>query len=477
MNSQTARQPQSRPNKSNKARKYTRQTARFEGKRDGKPILFGWGGHLSHKQKIQLQRRATWGAAIVFALLIVFVLVGFWININVITPGLPITSVNGHQIPQSLYRKMVALDAQLSQNQLNGPHGLIAQQNSLRTQVANQEKSVSTTQAQIVNLNKQIKALPAGASPQRTKLEKELATANAQLQTQSTRAQSLNQEYTALSQSVIPQAQTNYNQSQVGNDSVNWLQDDELIREWLVLQPASIQAKMNPDASQLSSAMQAFKANLPKNTSYSAVLNKDGVSDGDMQAMMTIKLRRDNMQSELAAREVSPQYQVLARAMTIDTAAHAQKVLNQLQHGGDFARLAKTNSSDSSTNTKGGSLGWLARGQYAQNYTAAGVENWMFDSKRSVDELSPVLPENGAFHIVQILGIDPARSVDAATLQTLKTNSLSNWILEQHALPSTKITPVDQNKLTDAANMPPNLPLSAPAGTPSAPGLPGQSLP
>src|SRR5947199_6122524 len=150
MNSQTARRPENqRPTRPTKSRKYVKQTARFEGKRDGKPLIFGWGGHLSHNQKVQLQRRATWITAISLLLLIVVVLVGFWININVITPGLPITSVNGQQIPQSLYRKMVAFKAQSAQNQLNGPNGLTAQRDSLRKQVATEQQSITTTQKQI----------------------------------------------------------------------------------------------------------------------------------------------------------------------------------------------------------------------------------------------------------------------------------------------------------------------------------------
>src|SRR5437667_4432364 len=114
MTSQTARRPENkRPVRSNtKAKRYTKQTARFEGKRDGKPLIFGWGGHLSHNQKVQLQRRTTWAVAIAFVLLIIAVFAGTWINSNVIVPGLPITSVNGHPIPQSLYRKMVAFQAE-----------------------------------------------------------------------------------------------------------------------------------------------------------------------------------------------------------------------------------------------------------------------------------------------------------------------------------------------------------------------------
>ncbi|MFL5694551.1 MAG: hypothetical protein ACJ795_22375, partial [Ktedonobacteraceae bacterium] len=72
-----------------------------------------------------------------------------------------------------------------------------------------------------------------------------------------------------------------------------------------------------------------------------------------------------------------------------------------------------------------------------------------------------------------ILSVDPARAVDATTLQSLKDNALSNWILEQHALSTTKITPVDQNKLLDSMNMPPGLPLAAPSSAPgSVPGAP-----
>ena len=474
MTSQTARRPENkRPTRSNRARKYTKQTARFEGKRDGKPLVLGWGGHLSHNQKVQLQKRATWASAIAVGLLIVIVIVSFWININVITPGLPITSVNGHQISQSQYRKMVAFQAELAQNTINGPHGLTAQSTSLRKQVATQQQSIDNTNASITSLNAQIKALPAGPSAQRTNLTNQLKADQMQLSLEQAQFATINQQYTNLTQNTITQAQTNYNQSQVGNDSVNWLQQDELIREWLANQSNAVQAKINPSASALSRAMNDFIANIPKTTSYNSFLSKDGVSDRDMQDMMTIKLRRDNMQSYLASQIVSPAYQVLARSMTIDTLPHAQSVLKQLNNGGDFAKLAKTNSADASTNTKGGSLGWLARGQYAQTYTAAVVENWLFDPSRKLNELSPILNENGAFHIVQVLSIDPARPIDATTLQSLKSNALANWVIEQQALPSVKIGAVDQNMLLDTMNMPPDLPLAAPAAT-SVPGtVPG----
>jgi len=241
---------------------------------------------------------------------------------------------------------------------------------------------------------------------------------------------------------------------------------------------------VNPSAQAISQAMAAFKANIPKTSSYSAFLSKDRVSDDDMQAMMAITLRRDNMQAYLASQVVSPTYQVQARMITLDTQQKATTILNELKHGGDFAKLAKASSVDNQTATKGGSLGWLARGQYVQNYTAANVEMWLFDPARKVNELSPIIKENGTFRIVQLMAIDHARALDAATLQSLKGSALTNWLTEQQTLPGTVITPVDQNKLLDAMNMPPDLPAGAPSnGSPSgapgsAPGgIPGGGVP
>jgi hypothetical protein len=149
----------------------------------------------------------------------------------------------------------------------------------------------------------------------------------------------------------------------------------------------------------------------------------------------------------------------------------AKNVLKQLQQGANFGALAKAKSLDTATASSGGSWGWLARGQLAIQNSQAIVENWIFDPHRKINEMSPIITENGDYHIVQILGIDPSRPVDDATLKSLKNSALSDWLLMIRALPTTKITTVDQNMLLDTANMPPNLPASAPA--PSNGGAPG----
>src|SRR6266496_585658 len=474
MKSQTER-PVRRPGnqRSSKSKRYNKQTAHIEARRDGTPLIFGWGKHLSHAEKVKIQRRATWTIAGLFGLLIVGTIVGFWITINIIIPGQPITSVNGHQIPQSQFRKMVAVKTQLELNKLYGPNGLAAQGKDLEKQDAAQLKTINDLTKQVDDLNKKIKALPAGPSQQRTDLENQLKAAQKQLTGAQTQHENLTQQISALNKNTIPLEKQSFTQSQVANDSVTWLQDDELIREWLTTQSPAIQNKVNPTTAEVNKALNDLKASLPASSSYSNFLSQMNVSNDDVINMLTVKVRRDNMQNYLGSKVVSPAYQVLSRTITADTEAAASKILQELKNGGDFGKIASKQSKDTTTASSGGSQGWLARGQYALNQNAAVVENWLFNPSRYIYELSPVLKENGSYHIAQIMGINPSRPIDPSMLQTLQYNALSNWLLEQKGLPTTTITPVDQNMLLDPMNLPPTsvLPAGAPSNGQSTPGV------
>jgi hypothetical protein len=485
MSSQTARRSE-RPTRSAKNKKYVKQTAHVSARRDGKPLIFGWGGHLSHSEKTLLQRRAIWTVTTIITLLVIGVFVLFWVNINVINPNRPITTVNGEGIPQSDYRKMVAVQAEIHNSTIYGPHGLSTQSSALQKQVADQQKLVTTDQKNIDDLNAQIKKLPAGPSAQRTALETQLKAAQQKLNSDETKGTTLATQYQDILQNQIPQQQQLYTQSQVGNDSADWLQQDALIRQWLTRQSVSVKSQIEPSPAAVNQAVKDFINNIPKNSSYQKFLSDDNVTDTDVHTMLAVKVRRDNMQKYLASQIVSPARQVLARAMTLQTPGDAQKILAQLKKGADFGKLASTKSVDTATKSKGGDLGWLVQGEYTINYAqnvGATVDNWIFDPARKLNEFSTVLSENGTYHIVQIMGIDPSRTIDATTLQSLKTNALTTWVLSQKAQPGVKITDIDQTMLLDASNMPSSLPVSPPqqqqqqqqGGLPGGSGLPGSS--
>jgi parvulin-like peptidyl-prolyl isomerase len=479
MKSQTERPPRRSTNartaRSNKGNKYYRQTARgIEAKRDGKPLIFGWGKHLSHSEKMKIQRRATWAFTGLIILIIVGVLVGSWINNNIIIPGLPVTNVNGHQIPQSQYRKMVALKTLLEDNKINGKHGLVQQRNNLQSQDAAQLKIIDSTTKTVDSLNAQIAKLPKGPSAKRTDLTNQLKAQQAILNAAESKHQSLTNQFNNLAQNTIPLEQQVFTQSQISTDSATWLQDDELIREWLANQSAAVQNKINPTSSAVDQAMSILAGEIPTNTTYGSLLSQMNVSNDDMRAMMTIIVRRNNTQAYLASQIVSPAYQVHARSLTLDTKANAQNVLKQLKpDGSNFAQLAKKYSQDNNTNSQGGDLGWLIRGQYAQTEGSATVENWMFDPHRYIGQISPILQENGTYRIVQILSIDPSRAVDASTLKTARDSALQDWLYQIRAQPGTSVSQPDSNMLLDPNNLPPTsiLPASAPAAPNS--GVPG----
>ncbi len=451
--------PSSRPAKS---KKYVKQTAHLEARRDGKPLIFGWGSHLSRAEKIQIQQRAVWSLTILIIAAIIAIFVGFWININVVVPNQPITSVNGQNIPQSDYRKLVVFKAQLANNNLNGPHGLIAQKDKLSTLVANEQAHIDNLKAQLSSTTD---------SQKKADLQSQIDTAQKQ-------HDSDNSQLTTL-QSNVTTAQMNYTQSQIANESGNWLQDDLIIRQWIAQQSSSVQAKIEPSANQLAKAMKQFTAEMPKGTSYSQFLNKYGVSDNDMQVMMGLKLRRDNMNNYQRSFITSPTLQVKARAITLSTTQDAQDVLNQLKKGADFATLAKNKSVDSNTKSNGGELGWLVRWQYTVNYTSnirgsGAIDNWLFDPARKAQDLSPVLKENGTYHIVQAEEIDQSRQVDDPhILDTLKADDtpLTAWLNSQEV--KAHMTEVNSMMEFDPLNMPQDIPSSPPgSGMPNGAGMP-----
>jgi parvulin-like peptidyl-prolyl isomerase len=458
MTSQTARRPNSpRPTRSAKANKYTRQTAHVEARRDGKPLIFGWGGHLSRTEKTRLQRRVIWAMTAFTGLLIVAVIVGFWVNFNIIVPAQPITTVNGESIPQSNYRKYFALDAQFEANHIYGPNGLNTQRDNLSKQVADAQTTIN-------GINKQITALPAGKSTQRTNLQTQLKSAQSN-------HDSLNAQYQNILQGTIPNEMQLFTQSQYGNDAVDTLQDDVFIRQWLAKQNSTVTARIQPSSKAIDQAISSFSANLPKATSYNKFLSDNSLSNDDARAMMAVMLRRINMQAYLSSLIVSPLYEVHARDMTLSTQTQANSILKQLKNNGNFATIARAQSVDATTKTSGGDLGWLAQGQYAQNIasnTSGIVDNWIFDRARTTNELSSVIAENGAYHIIQILQIDPARSVDATTLSTLQKNALTSWLLSQKGKLGLSVIPSDQSMLLDPMNIPNTTP-SLPASPPTTP--------
>ncbi|GCF09310.1 peptidylprolyl isomerase [Dictyobacter arantiisoli] len=463
MKNQTARRPEGKGTTRSARSKYNnKQTAHVEARRDGQPLIFGWGGHLSRAQKTQLQRLGVWTFIGFITFLIIVVIAAFWINFNIIIPNLSVANVNGQTIPQSDYRKLVALKGQIAENTFKGRNGTLAQEASIKTKSTDQQKVVDADTKKVNDLTTQIKALPKNSN-QLTDLQNQLTAAKTQQTSDQKIKSNYDSQYASLNQTDQLQEQL-FTQSQIGTESVQWLQEDIVIRNWLSKQSTAIQNKVNPTSNSVNQALNAVKANLPRGTTYNGFLQNSNVSDADLQSMMTLIQRRNNMQNYLASQITSPTRQVQARDITLSTQSAAANILKQLKANGDFNALAKAQSLDSNTKTKGGELGWLAPGQYMLSdgaNTAATVDSWISDPARTANELSPVLSENGTFHIVQIENIDPSHAIDSATLKSLQGNALKYWI-EVQKVHGVKFSDPDSTMLFDASNVPSWIPQSPP---------------
>ena len=411
-------------NRANRAR--AKQTARIEGLRDGKPLIFGWGKHLTRAQKARYQHRAMWSFIAVVCVAVVGTIVFGVLNELIFVPNATIVSVNGTNISQDTYRKELAYQAQVVWNRVQSE---IAAKNAIAAKVqagdptATQQDTILTTQLQ----------------------SDEAAYAQAQI-TQTT--------ITALTDDLLIQA-----------GARNFEQQNHA--------PASA---FTPTQKQINDALASFKKAFPSGETYAQFLSADGLSNSDVVNSITRQLRRGDMQTYLASQFKSPTRQVHLRRIEVDTAATAAKVRAQLIAGkltnATWLSLAKKYSLDTGSKDTGGDQGWVPYGA-----GDGGIEYWAYNPSRKVGDLSPVIFDaSGTYDVVQVIGIDPSRAVAATTLSTNKSNALAHWLSLERVIPVTHITSANSTMLNAPRNLPkvPSLSATLPAVTPTiTTGLPG----
>lgn len=109
----------------------------------------------------------------------------------------------------------------------------------------------------------------------------------------------------------------------------------------------------------------------------------------------------------------------------VDAAAKtkAQDLLNQIRAGKDFAELAKANSDDKGSGSRGGNLDWFGRGQMVKPF-----EDSAFSLKPK--EVSGLVKSQFGYHIIQVMDKETART---KPLEEVKAELLTGYRQQQLA--------------------------------------------
>ena len=122
-----------------------------------------------------------------------------------------------------------------------------------------------------------------------------------------------------------------------------------------------------------------------------------GLTEKQYRQLFETELLRTKLFDAVTADTPRVEEEVWARHILVQDEATAKTVIDRLNNGEDFAKLAEELSQDTGTATKGGDLGWFGKGQMVPEFETAA-----FSLKDG--EISEPIQSNFGWHIIQTLG-------------------------------------------------------------------------
>jgi foldase protein PrsA len=169
-----------------------------------------------------------------------------------------------------------------------------------------------------------------------------------------------------------------------------------------------------------------------------------GVTDADIKAYY------DQNQAQFATpAQVNAQHILVA----VKDKALAQSLLAQVKAGGDFAALAKKNSTDPGSKDSGGDLGWAAPSAYVTPFADA-------VTAMKVNEVRLVETEFG-WHIIKLLGRRPAAQqtlaeaspqIKSTLEQTARSKKFGDYVAALQKKATIEVLDAALKKIIDANN-------------------------
>jgi peptidyl-prolyl cis-trans isomerase D len=182
--------------------------------------------------------------------------------------------------------------------------------------------------------------------------------------------------------------------------------------DYVVVDPSALAAKIQPADADLQAWYNAHKAEyqVPEQRSARYLLldvnllkQNTKISDADLLSYYNQHIDTYKVPDRVHAEHILFMTVGKTDAEIAEIQKQAEQVLAKVQHGGDFAKLAKQYSQDPGSKDKGGDLGWIVHGQ-----TVPEFEKEAFTLP--VGGVSGLVKTQYGFHIIKILGKETAHT-------------------------------------------------------------------
>lgn len=194
-----------------------------------------------------------------------------------------------------------------------------------------------------------------------------------------------------------------------------------LMIEQLLIEQAAAEAGVTVSDDELQATIDSLREEIG-DEDFNAWLEKEGMSLEQMRERLRGDMIATKMANQIAESVPQTTDHVHARHILLATREEAERIISQLEAGGDFATLAREYSNDVSTRDVGGDLGFFPPGVL----TSDSVETAAFALQPG--QISGVVESELGFHVVQVVERMPDQEVSPENLRLLRDKAVRGWL-------------------------------------------------
>jgi hypothetical protein len=176
---------------------------------------------------------------------------------------------------------------------------------------------------------------------------------------------------------------------------------------------------------------QAYQKNLQQ--AYDNINKNIQVDQATFREIVSTQLLRQKVMEAITADVPHTEDEVWTRQIVVTDTVMADKVVQLIKSGQDFATLAKTYSTDAATKDAGGDMGWQPKSSMD-----SAVGDAAFALKNPGDISSPVKATNGNIVIIQLVAHE-VRQLSSTDYDNLVQTKFNDWLTSQRNAANVKI--------------------------------------